>query len=62
MVPKVTEGDLAIFTQAGAYGNVMSMPYNLRYRPAEVAIIDGQDVQITRRETIDDYLNRIQNI
>jgi hypothetical protein len=38
------------------------MPYNLRYRPAEVAIIDGQDVQITRRETIDDYLNRIQNI
>lgn len=62
MVPKVTEGDLAIFTQAGAYGNVMAMPYNLRYRPAEVAIIDGQDVQITRRETIDDYLNRIQNI
>lgn len=59
MLPKLEEGDLLIFTQVGAYGNVMTMPYNHRLRPAEVAIIDGRDYEITRRETMTDYWNRI---
>lgn len=59
LLPHIDEGDLLIFTQAGAYGNVMAMPYNLRFRPAEVAIIEGRDRLITRRETIQDYYSRI---
>jgi diaminopimelate decarboxylase len=62
MLPLTEEGDLVIFTQAGAYGNVMSMSYNLRFRPAEVAIIDGKDKLITRREVFDDYMSRIQTL
>jgi diaminopimelate decarboxylase len=61
-LPETKEGDLAIFTQVGAYGYVMSMSYNLRFRPAEVAIINGDDFLITRRETIDDYYSRIQSL
>jgi diaminopimelate decarboxylase len=61
-LPEAKEGDLAIFTQVGAYGYVMSMSYNLRFRPAEVAIINGDDFLITRRETIDDYYSRIQSL
>lgn len=62
MLPLTEEGDLAVFTQAGAYGNVMSMPYNLRFRPAEVAVVDGKDKLITRREVFDDYMSRIQTL
>jgi diaminopimelate decarboxylase len=58
-LPPVEKGDIVIFAQAGAYCSVMSMPYNLRLRPAEVAIIDGKDVQITRPEVMRDYWNRI---
>ena len=60
MLPPLEEGDLVVFTQTGAYGSVMSMPYNLRLRPAEVAVINnGRDVKITRREKMSDYLSRI---
>lgn len=61
-LPEVQEGDLLVFTQAGAYGSVMAMPYNLRFRPAEVAIVDGAAKLITRRETFDDYVSRILTI
>ncbi len=60
MLPRIAEGDLLVFTQAGAYGSVMSMPYNLRFRPAEVAIINSEDMEITRPETMDDYMSRIR--
>jgi len=59
-LPKLAEGDLLIFTQAGAYGNVMSMTYNHRLRPAEVALIDGKAIEITRRELMSDFWNRIK--
>ncbi len=58
-LPIVKEGDFLVITQAGAYGNVMSMPYNLRLRPAEVAIQEGKDFQITRAENMQDYWQRI---
>ncbi|MDD5063128.1 MAG: diaminopimelate decarboxylase, partial [Candidatus Marinimicrobia bacterium] len=59
-LPKLTEGDLVIITQTGAYGYAMSMTYNHRLRPNEVAIINGQAVEITRREVMSDYWNRIK--
>lgn len=62
LLPETKEGDLLVFTQAGAYGSVMAMPYNLRFRPAEVAIVDGEDKLITRRETFDDYVSRFQTL
>ncbi len=58
-LPSVQEGDLLIFKQVGAYGSVMAMPYNHRLRPAEVAILDGRDLLITRREEMTDYWARI---
>lgn len=60
--PKVEEGDLLVIENAGAYGNVMSMPYNLRFRPAEVAIYNEKIYEITRRENMDDYYSRINQI
>jgi len=36
------------------------MPYNHRLRPAEVAVIDGKPVEITRREVMKDYWSRIK--
>ncbi len=59
-LPPVEVGDLLIFTQAGAYGSVLSMPYNLRFRAAEVAVQAGKDVELTRREELADYMNLIQ--
>ena len=59
LLPELAEGDLLIFTQAGAYGNVMAMTYNHRLRPAEIAIKDGQVDEITRRERMEDFWNRI---
>jgi len=59
-MPKLAEKDLIIFTQAGAYGSVMAMPYNHRLRPAEVAVINGKAIEITRREVMKDYWNRIK--
>jgi diaminopimelate decarboxylase len=60
MLPPIEEGDLVIFTQAGAYGSVMAMPYNHRLRPAEIAIIDNQSIEITQREEMSDYWSRIK--
>lgn len=40
--PKVTEGDLVVFHDAGAYGFSMSSTYNGRLRPAEV-LVDGAE-------------------
>jgi len=59
-LPPAEVGDLLIFTQAGAYGSVLSMPYNLRFRAAEVAVKAGQDIELTRRESFADYMNLIQ--
>jgi len=60
MLPEVEEKDIIVVENAGAYGNVMSMPYNMRMRPAEVGIYDSEDKLITRRETVEDYYRRIK--
>ena len=48
--------DIIVFEGAGAYGFTMSSNYNTRPRVAEVALIDGKDRLIRRRETIKDLL------
>jgi diaminopimelate decarboxylase len=55
-VPKTNPNDLVVIHSAGAYGFVMSSNYNTRPRPAEVAIIDGEDKLIRRRETFEDLI------
>jgi diaminopimelate decarboxylase len=55
-LPKINPGDLVIIHSAGAYGFTMSSNYNTRPRAAEVAVIDGKDRLIRRRETFEDLI------
>ncbi|RKY48114.1 MAG: diaminopimelate decarboxylase [Candidatus Neomarinimicrobiota bacterium] len=61
-LPDLKEGDIIIFTNAGAYCSVLSSSYNMRYRPAEIAIYNSKDHLITRRETFEDYVSRFCNV
>ncbi len=54
--PRVEEGDLVIFRDAGAYGFVMASNYNNRLRPAEVLVDGESDKLIRRRERIEDLM------
>ena len=54
--PEVSEGDIAIIRDVGAYGYVMSSNYNNRLRPAEVLIDNSRHNLIRRRENFDDVL------
>lgn len=56
------EGDIIALKNAGAYGFVMSSNYNLRPRPAEVLMLDGDPYLVRRRETIDDILATQQGL
>jgi diaminopimelate decarboxylase len=53
-MPKVEEGDLVVFHDAGAYGYSMASSYNGRPRPAEVLVNGSSHKLIRRRETLDD--------
>ncbi len=53
-LPDLIEGDLVVIMDTGAYGYVMSSPYNTRPRPAEVLLEDGTPRLIRRQETIED--------
>ncbi|GAB6044560.1 diaminopimelate decarboxylase [Caminibacter profundus] len=55
-VPKTSPGDLIVIHSAGAYGFTMSSNYNTRPRPAEVAIENGSDRIIRKRETFEDLI------
>jgi diaminopimelate decarboxylase len=55
-VPKTKPNDLVVIHSTGAYGFVMSSNYNTRPRPAEVAIVNGEDKLIRRRETFEDLI------
>ncbi|NPA87953.1 diaminopimelate decarboxylase [Caminibacter pacificus] len=55
-VPKTNPGDLIVIHSAGAYGFTMASNYNTRPRAAEVAIEDGNDRLIRRRETFEDLI------
>ena len=55
-LPKLNIGDLIVVENAGAYGYVMSFPYNGRLRAAEVLVDGSTHKLIRRRETLEDWI------
>ena len=62
-LPKSEHNDLIAIYSAGAYGFTMSSTYNTRPKVAEIAIIDGEDRLIRKRDSFDDLIkNEIEFI
>lgn len=55
-LPRLEHNDLLVVKSAGAYGFSMSSNYNTRGRVAEVALQDGNDRIIRKRETFEDMI------
>jgi diaminopimelate decarboxylase len=55
-IKEITEGDILVFHNAGAYCFTMASNYNSRFRPAEVLWYNGKAHLIRKRETMDDLL------
>ncbi len=55
-LPETRPGDVLSFENAGAYGFSMASTYNMRERPAEVLVYNGQPHLIRQRDTFDDLL------
>ncbi len=55
-LPELQPGDLVVFRDAGAYGFSMACNYNLRARPAEVAVDQGRAALIRPREPVGGFL------
>lgn len=55
-VQQISENDVLVFSNVGAYGFVEAANTNQLPRPAEVLIEAGQDRLIRKRETLDDLL------
>lgn len=56
-IAEITEGDLLVFRNCGAYCFSMASNYNSRYRPAEVLWYEGKAHLIRKRETFDDIMH-----
>ena len=56
MLPHLESGDLLVVKGAGAYGFTMASNYNSRQKAAEVAIIEGKDKLIRKRESFEDLV------
>jgi diaminopimelate decarboxylase len=55
-LPPLQHNDLIAVHSAGAYGFTMASNYNTRPKPAEVALKNGNDRLIRRRETYEDQV------
>lgn len=55
-LPEITEGDLLLFYNAGAYGFEMSSNYNSRLKPAEVLFENGHHRLIRKRDEFEDLI------
>lgn len=55
-LPRLQNSDILVIKSAGAYGFSMSSNYNTRGRAAEVAIQNGTDRLIRRRENFEDII------
>ncbi|OCL94529.1 diaminopimelate decarboxylase [Arcobacter porcinus] len=55
-LPSTQSGDLVAIYSSGAYGFTMASNYNTRERVAEIALIDGEDRLIRRRESFEDLI------
>lgn len=58
LLPRAEENDLVAFLDAGAYCSIMASQYNMRPRPAEVLVNDGEYEVIRERDSIDDLFFR----
>ena len=56
-IAEITEGDLLVFRNCGAYCFSMASNYNSRYRPAELLWHDGKAHLIRKKETFEDILH-----
>ena len=56
-IAEISEGDILVFRNCGAYCFSMASNYNSRYRPAEVLWHEGKSYLIRKRETFEDILN-----
>ncbi|MEC8635894.1 MAG: diaminopimelate decarboxylase [Bacteroidota bacterium] len=56
-IAEITEGDLLVFRNCGAYCFSMASNYNSRYRPAEVLWHEGKAHLIRKKETFEDILH-----
>ena len=56
-IGEITEGDLLVFRNCGAYCFSMASNYNSRYRPAEVLWYEDKAHLIRKRETFEDILH-----
>ena len=56
MLPELEHNDLVVVHSAGAYGFGMGSNYNTRGRSAEVALENGKDRLIRKRETFEDLI------
>ncbi|MCT7530052.1 diaminopimelate decarboxylase [Aliarcobacter cryaerophilus] len=55
-LPKTEPNDLVAIYSAGAYGFIMASNYNTRERVAEIAVENGVDRLIRKRETFEDLI------
>ncbi len=55
-------GDGLVVHDAGAYCMAMASTYNLKMRPAEYWVADGQLKQIRRGETLEDHLKLFEGL
>ena len=55
-LPPLSHNDMIVVHSAGAYGFTMASNYNTRPKPAEVAIENGQERLIRRRESYEDQI------
>ncbi|MCI6988699.1 MAG: diaminopimelate decarboxylase [Campylobacter sp.] len=56
-LPPLKSGDILAVKSVGAYGFAMSSNYNSRQRPAEVALQDGKDRLIRKKESFEDLIS-----
>lgn len=55
-LPALDHNDLLVIYSAGAYGFTMASNYNTRGRSAEVALVNGEDHCIRKRENFEDQV------
>lgn len=55
-MPELKEEEYLAILDAGAYGYIMSSPYNSRPRAAEVLLTNGKSILIREKETYDELL------
>ena len=56
-IPSISEGDLLVFYNAGAYGYEMASNYNARFKPAQVLYQGGVAKLISRADQFEDLLS-----